>query len=50
MEASIKRVLGHLCSIKSRPVSVPVLYQYQYKYQYQHQYLYKCQYLYTYQY
>ena len=32
--ASIKRMLGHLCSIKSRPVSVPVLYQYQYQYQY----------------
>ena len=46
MEASIKRVLGHLCSIKSRPVSVPVLYQYKYKYQY----LYKCQYVYKYQY
>ena len=40
MESAIKRLLSHVCSIKSRPVSVPVLYQYQYMYQYQ--YLYKC--------
>ena len=40
MESAIKRLLSHVCSIKSRPVSVPVLYQYQYMYQYQ--YSYKC--------
>ena len=40
MESTIKRFLSQVCSIKSRPVSVPALYQYQYMYQYQ--YLYKC--------
>ena len=40
MEMAIKRFLSQVCSIKSRPVSVPALYQYQYMYQYQ--YLYKC--------
>ena len=32
MEAAIKRFLSQVCSIKSRPVSVPALYQYQYMY------------------